>query len=68
MGIQSKIKKMREMCDSAGWRERYAILHGERETKNIRGRKCYIFTYSEDDEYQDANGVLYDTVTKSWRG
>lgn len=26
-----------------------------------------IFTYSEDDEYQDANGALYDTVTRSWR-
>lgn len=28
----------------------------------------YIFTYSEDDEYQDATGALYDTVTRSWMG
>ena len=42
-------------------------VYGERETKNINSHKCYVFTYSEDDEYQDANGALYDTVTRSWR-
>lgn len=26
-------REMREMCDSAGWRERYAIMHGERGVK-----------------------------------
>ena len=54
------------MCNKAGCRERYAILYGEIELKNIRGHKCYVFTYPEDDEYQDANGVTYDTVTESW--
>ena len=58
---------MREMCDSANFRERYAVRHGKRETIYISGHKCYIFTYSDDDEYQDANGALYDTVTRSWR-
>ncbi|MCI5603666.1 MAG: hypothetical protein MR361_09275, partial [Clostridiales bacterium] len=66
-GNPKRDEEMREMCDSASFRERYAILYGERKTKNINGHKCYVFTYSEDDEYQDANGALYDTVTKSWR-
>lgn len=61
-------KEMREMCDSAGWRERFAILYGEKEVKNIRDHKCYVFSYSSDVEYQDANGATYDTVTKKWIG
>lgn len=66
-GNPKRDEEMREMCDSASFRERYAVLHGERETKIINGHKCYAFTYSDDDEYQDANGALYDTVEKRWR-
>ena len=40
--------------------------------RNMSDEELAIFihnvsTYSEDDEYQDANGALYDTVTRSWR-
>lgn len=67
-GNPTRDEETREMCNRAGFRERYAILYGEREVKNISGHKCYIFTYSEGDEYQDANGATYDTVTKNWIG
>ena len=39
---------MRTMCDNSGFRERYAIMHGEREIKTINSHKCYVFTYSDD--------------------
>nr|WP_142411340.1 hypothetical protein [Clostridium sp. Marseille-P7770] len=67
-GNPKRDEKIREMCYSAGFRERYAVLHGKRKTKNINGHRCYVFTYSEDDEYQDANGATYDTVTRNWIG
>lgn len=50
----------------AGYRERYAIKNGNKNIKYINGHKCYVYTYSEDKEYQDANGATYDTVTKNW--
>lgn len=61
-------KEMREMCNEAGWRERYAILYGEKEVKNIRDHKCYVFRYPSYVEHQDANGATYDTVAKKWIG
>lgn len=57
-----------EMLNKAGYREKYAMKHGTVKTVYHGSHKCYEFTYSEQDEYQDANGALYDTVTKSWRG
>lgn len=57
-----------EMFNSAGYRERYAMKHGKPSVVYYGSHKCYKFTYSADDEYQDANGSLYDTITKSWRG
>jgi hypothetical protein len=65
-GNPKRDEEMRTMCDNAGFRERYAIMHGEREIKTINSHKCYVFTYSDDIEYQDANGATYDTVAKSW--
>lgn len=56
------------MLIEAGSRERYALMNGEMETQTIRGHKCYKFRYSNKDEYQDANGAIYDTVTKKWIG
>ena len=50
----------------AGYRERYAIKNGKKNIKYINGHKCYVYTYSDDEEYQDANGATYDTVTKNW--
>lgn len=50
----------------AGYRERYAIKNGKKNIKYINNHKCYVYTYSDDEEYQDANGATYDTVTKNW--
>ena len=38
-------KEMREMCNEAGWRERYAILYGAKVVKNIKGTTCHVFIY-----------------------
>ena len=32
------------MCDNAGFRERYAIMNGEREIKTINSHKYYGFS------------------------
>ena len=56
----------KEMISSAGYRERYAMENGKKSAEYINGHKCFVFTYSEDNEYQDANGATYDTVTKTW--
>lgn len=50
----------------AGWRERYAMTHGTRQTKIIGGYKCWVFTYSADDPYQDANGATYNITLGRW--
>ena len=52
--------------ESAGFRERYAMEHGNRATVFINGHKCYKYTYSSTKEYQDANSATYDTVRESW--
>lgn len=60
--------EMLEAAKCAGYRERYAIEHGNRKTAWINNHKCYVFEYSEKLEYQDANGAIYDTVRKTWIG
>lgn len=60
--------KNQEMYNKAGYREKYALRHGNRATIYINGHKCYKFTYSRYNEYQDANGATYDTVTRTWIG
>ena len=50
----------------AGYRERYAMEHGNKQTIYISGHKCFKYTYSKYDKYQDANGATYDTVRKCW--
>ena len=52
--------------ESAGFRERYAMEHGNRATVYINGHKCIKFTYSKSIEYQDANGATFDTVRGVW--
>ena len=52
--------------DAAGWRERYAMDHGNRATIYINGHKCYKYTYSKRIKYQDANGATFDTVRGVW--
>ena len=50
----------------AGFRERYAMDNGNKSTIYINGDKCFKYTYSENKEYQDANGAIYDTVRQCW--
>ena len=52
--------------ETAGYRERYAMEHGNRATVYIDGHKCIKFTYSKSIEYQDANGATFDTVRGVW--
>jgi hypothetical protein len=52
--------------NSGGFRERYAMEHGNAITIYINGNKCIKYTYSNSKEYQDANGAVYDTVRKQW--
>jgi hypothetical protein len=61
-------KLWREMWNSGGFRERYAMKYGTMVTIYIDGRKCYKFIYDEREGYQDANGATYDTERGGWIG
>ena len=61
-----KSNAMKRAAQAAGFRERYAMEHGNRATVYINGEKCYKFTYSKYKEYQDANGATYNTVRGVW--
>ena len=50
----------------AGYREKYAMKNGKEERKEMNGHILYIFTYSTNDKYQDANGATYDATRKTW--
>lgn len=52
--------------NAGGFRERYAMEHGNATIIYIHGEKCIKFTYSTGDSYQDANGATYNTVKKQW--
>lgn len=52
--------------NAAGFRERYAMEHGNAATIYINGDKCIKYTYSQHYPYQDANGAIYNTVRKQW--
>ena len=54
--------------DRAGYRERYAMEHGVKTTKRNGTHTLWIFTYSESDPYQDANGATYDVTEGRWVG
>ena len=58
--------EMKKAYESAGFRERYAMEHGNRTMVYINGHKCIKFTYSKHTEYQDANGATFDTVRGAW--
>jgi hypothetical protein len=51
---------------NGGFRERYALEHGNRTAIYLNGHKCYKFTYSKHLPYQDGNGAIFDTVIKQW--
>lgn len=59
-------KEMKEARAAAGWRENYAIEHGNKTVIYVNGEKCFKFTYSKYNEYQDANGAIYNTVRRCW--
>jgi len=59
---------MIEAYNAAGYRERFAMQNGNKTVIFVNGHKCFKFTYSVNHEYQDANGSIYDTVSKVWIG
>ena len=61
---QELLKIIREAHKSAGWRELYAIEHGTPQRVGDR----ITWTYSEAEEYQDANGATYDIERRRWVG
>ena len=72
-GTENIMKKfrspeMKEAYELAGYREKYAMEHGNKSIVYVNDRKCFKFTYSEKAEYQDANGALYDTIAACWIG
>jgi len=50
----------------AGYREKYAMENGTPRRETMNGDTVYIFTYSDKDTYQDANGATYDATRKNW--
>ena len=52
--------------NAAGFRERYAMEHGNATTVYINDDKCVKYTYSTKAAYQDANGATYNTIKKQW--
>ena len=64
--MKYKSIEMREAYAAAGFRERFAMEHGHKIVIYVNGNKCYRFRYSNKVEYQDANGAIYNTITKKW--
>jgi hypothetical protein len=61
-----KSDEMKKAYSAAGWRERYAMEHGNKTVIYVHGEKCYKFTYNPQKEYQDANGAIYNTARGVW--
>lgn len=57
-----------EAYNAGGFREKYAMDHGTKEIKVVNGHRLWIFRYSPDDPYQDANGSTYDCKLRRWVG
>lgn len=64
MKLQTKAEK--EAWKAAGYRERYAMQYGSKEIKKENGKKYLVYSYSENDPYQDANGAMYDATEGRW--
>lgn len=58
--------ELEKAYEAAGWRERYAMENGNRDTVYINGEKCYKYTHSTAREYQDANSATYNTARGVW--
>ena len=50
----------------AGCREVYAMHHGKPHNSVINGKNYIVFTYSEDEPYQDANGAKFCVTDCEW--
>lgn len=61
---QELLKIIREAHKSAGWRELYAIEHGNPSQEG----NLITWTYDKEDDYQDANGATYDIERRRWVG
>lgn len=59
-------KIRREAAAAAGYREKYAMQNGTPEKRAENGETLYIFTYSTEDAYQDANGATYNATRRTW--
>ena len=68
MQTGKQIGKPQLAYNRAGYRERYAMMKGTKETKRMNGHTLWVFSYSADDEYQDANGATYDVTEGRWIG
>ena len=51
---------------AAGYREKYAMQHGTAKKKIINGHELYIYSYSPELDYQDANGATWDNTRGAW--
>lgn len=60
------LKIEKEADKNAGYRERYAMIHGNMFEDIQNGHLLYIFKYSKENEYQDANGATYDATRGAW--
>ena len=61
-----KSETMKKAYNAGGFRERYAMDHGNKSEKIINGHICYKFTFSKYDDFQDANGATYDATRGAW--
>lgn len=59
-------KEYKEAMQAADYREKYALENGTAQPVTVNGEKCYRFTYAKENEYQDANGAIYNTKRKTW--
>lgn len=57
---------MSKAWDVGGWRERFAMVNGNRGVRYESGRKLYVFTYNKYYKYQEANGATYDVAAQAW--
>ena len=59
-------KVYKEAERAAGWREKYALQNGTSQPVMVNGERCYRFAYSKENEYQGANGAIYNPRRKAW--
>ncbi len=64
--VNVKDDTAKSMYDGAGYREKYAMLNGIPQLIYVREHECIEFALDENDDFQVANGALYDTVDKKW--